>query len=272
MQEFTLNENNYYSNEANKHYMSKSIYWNFLSCESAGLAQLKGQYNPFKDQTPLIVGNYLHSYFESPVAHEKFIKANKKAIYKYGNPEKGIKKQFVDVDKMIDKLENDERFPYMYRGDKEVIVKGEINGIKWMGKIDCLNLKADNPYFFDLKTVDDFHKKHWNDENHQYENFAYQRGYVLQMAIYQELINQTFGVATKPFIMGVSKQEEPDIATFSIPQIDLDTALSELVANQEQVHDVIVGKSEPSSCGHCEWCRKNKHLGKIVSIDDIDIY
>lgn len=252
--------------------MSKSLYWNFTGCESAAIAQMQGKYNPFKDETPLLVGNYLHSYFESEIAHQAFLKEHKKAIYKYGNPEKGIKKQFLDADKMISALEKDPKFPYIYQGEKEQIVKGNINGIDWMGKIDCLNLNSDNPYFIDLKTVDDFHKKHWDEEQHKYVNFAQQRGYILQMAIYQELIKQTFGIVANPFIIAVSKQTTPDKAIYSIPQVDLDQALSDLVANQEHVHDVIIGKKNPVPCGHCEWCRMNKELGSIQSIDDIEIY
>ncbi|POH05409.1 hypothetical protein BGL36_05785 [Fructilactobacillus lindneri] len=271
-QEFILKQSNYYSAEANQHFMSKSLYWNFLGCEAAALAQLKGEYNAFQDETPLLVGNYLHSYFESEESHKSFLDVNKKKLYKYGKPEKGLKKQFTDADKMIKALKDDPSFPYIYKGNKEAIVTGKINGIQWMGKIDCLNLDAKNSYFVDLKTVDDFHKKHWDDGQHKFVNFAQQRGYILQMAIYKELIKQTFGINARPFIIAVSKQSTPDKAIYSIPDEDMQEQLNELQECQEHIRDVIKGTVKPIPCGHCDYCRMHKTLGSIQSIDDIEIF
>ncbi len=59
----SLNSNNYYDHSTDFDYMSKSIYWNFLQCEDAALAELNGEYRRFQDETPLLVGNYLHSFF-----------------------------------------------------------------------------------------------------------------------------------------------------------------------------------------------------------------
>jgi hypothetical protein len=42
--------------------------------------------------------------------------------------------------------------------------------------------------------VDDIHKRHWNDYYKQWQSFVEDRGYVLQMAVYRELIKQVYGV------------------------------------------------------------------------------
>ena len=69
-----LNDDNYYGNEADWQYMSVSQYKNFLKCPAAALAKLKGDWQPSSDPIALLVGNYVHSYFEDLTVHEKFKK------------------------------------------------------------------------------------------------------------------------------------------------------------------------------------------------------
>ncbi|WP_353486113.1 PD-(D/E)XK nuclease-like domain-containing protein [Apilactobacillus xinyiensis] len=267
---FQLNDENYYSNQANWHFQSKSIFWNFMQCEAAALAQLKHEYQPFSNPTPLLFGNYLHSYFESKQAHERFIKANENSLYKYGNKEKGLKSDFKQAQKCIKTLENEERFKLLYQGQKEVIVKGQIFGVDWMGKIDCLDLK--HKCFFDLKTVDDIHKKHWNKRENGYTNFAVDRGYDMQMAIYKELIKQMFDVDCTPFIIAVSKQSTPDKAMLSIPEWRIEDRMNQIEELQPHIQRVKNGEEEPNYCGHCDYCRSHKIMNEINSIDDIELY
>lgn len=258
---FQLTDNNYYSNDANWHYRSKSQYWEFLQCEARALAELKGEYEPDRNELPLLFGNYLHSYFESEDAHKKFLEDNKKSLYKYGNPEKGIKRDFLLADKCIDALKDDDGFNALYQGTKETIVKGEIDGVKWMGKIDCLDL--DHGRFYDLKTVDDIHKKHWDEEIHQYVDFTKARGYDTQMAIYKELIKQTFDINCDPYIIAVSKQSVPDKAVIAFDDNDLREALNDVRMRQEHINAVINGETEPKACGECEYCRMHKQLKQL---------
>ena len=72
MKRMKLNKQNYYSNEADWQYLSVSQFKDFDRCEAAALAKLKGEYVSIGDNTALLVGNYVHSYFESQEAHEKF--------------------------------------------------------------------------------------------------------------------------------------------------------------------------------------------------------
>lgn len=253
-----LTADNYYSNDANWQYRSKSQYWQFLQCESSALAQLKGEYSPDMNETPLLFGNYLHSYFESEDAHRKFINDNADKLYKYGNQEKGLKKDFTLADNCIQALATDDGFKALYQGDKEVIVTGVIDGINWMGKIDCLDLEHNR--FYDLKTVDDIHKKHWSDDLHQYVDFTQARGYDVQMAIYKELIKQTFGVTCDPYIVAVSKQKSPDKAVIAFEKDDLQDALNDVRMHQDHINAVINGQAEPHACGHCDYCRMHKNL------------
>lgn len=262
-----LTPDNYYSNTANELYRSKSQYWEFQQCEARALAQLRGKYTPNRSQTPLLFGNYLHSFFESYQAHKDFVNEHQKELFSRGNKKNGLKKVYSQADKCIKALIHDEGFKNAYIGEKEAIVTGDIDNVPWMGKIDCLDL--DDGVFFDLKTVDDIHKKHWNNEKHEYVNFAIDCGYDLQMAIYQELIYQTYGIKCTPIIIAVSKQEVPDKDIFTVNQFRLDDCMDDLRQHQQHMQQVINGESKPIACGECDYCRLHKKLGRIHDIQDI---
>lgn len=168
--------------------MSPTVFKRFLACEAEALAELQGKWEPCMNSTALVVGNWLHSYFESEEAHTKFVDEHSEAISSRG-PSKGhLKKDFKIAEPMIEALSDDHDFNLLYQGDKEVIVTGEIGGCPWKGKIDCLNLKQG--YFVDLKTTADIYKAYWNPETREKEPFVYAYNYPLQMAVYQELIKQ----------------------------------------------------------------------------------
>ena len=57
-----LNEQNYFSKEANEEYMSVSQYKAFKKCEAAALAEIKGEYERPKTDA-LLIGSFVDSYF-----------------------------------------------------------------------------------------------------------------------------------------------------------------------------------------------------------------
>ena len=277
MNKFELTEENYYSSEASQHYMSVSLFKDFMQCEAAALATMKGEWQR-EETTALSVGNYVPSYFESKEAHQKFIadkgsalmtKPNKKEPYGH------LKSDFKTADAMINALKDETVFKALYEpGQKEVIVTGDIYGYKWKGKIDSLNL--DQLYFCDLKTVDDIHKKHWSSTYNKYDNFIADRGYYMQMAVYIELIKQTFGVGCQPFIFAVSKQTPPDKEAIDFngdqDAIYMEDAMRMIEENQEHIQRVMSGEEEPTRCEHCEYCRLTKKIELPIHASDIEIY
>lgn len=277
MNKFELTEENYYSSEASQHYMSVSLFKDFMQCEAAVLATMKGEWQR-EETTALLVGNYVHSYFESKEAHQKFIadkgsalmtKPNKKEPYGH------LRSDFKTADAMINALKDEQVFKALYEpGQKEVIVTGDIYGYKWKGKIDSLNL--DQLYFCDLKTVDDIHKKHWSSTYNKYDNFIADRGYYMQMAVYIELIKQTFGVGCQPFIFAVSKQTPPDKEAIDFngdqDAIYMEDAMRMIEEKQEHIQRVMSGEEEPTRCEHCEYCRLTKKIELPIHASDIEIY
>ncbi|MFR0592078.1 PD-(D/E)XK nuclease-like domain-containing protein [Limosilactobacillus mucosae] len=269
-----LTKSNYYSHDTDFQYMSFSVFKDFEKCEAATLAKLKGDWEPTSDPKALLVGNYVHSYFESPEAHQEFVEANKSEMISTRGKTKGqLKSSYKVADDMIKALSEDDFFNYVYMpGEKEVIVTGELFGHQWKGKIDSLCL--DRGYFCDLKTVDDFHKGHWNPELRQKVNFVEDRGYHMQAAIYQELIRQTFDVDCQPYIFGVSKQPIPDKIAISFDgdgQFLMQSALEKISNEQDHFWRVLMGEEPPKACGKCEYCRQGKQLAGFTEVSSIEI-
>lgn len=269
-----LTKSNYYSHDTDFQYMSFSVFKDFEKCEAATLAKLKGDWEPTSNPEPLLVGNYVHSYFESPEAHQEFVEANKSEMISTRGKTKGqLKSSYKVADDMIKALSEDDFFNYVYMpGEKEVIVTGELFGHQWKGKIDSLCL--DRGYFCDLKTVDDFHKGHWNPELRQKINFVEDRGYHMQAAIYQELIRQTFDVDCQPYIFGVSKQPIPDKIAISFDgdgQFLMQSALEKISNEQDHFWRVLMGEEPPKACGKCEYCRQGKQLAGFTEVSSIEI-
>ncbi len=271
-----LTEENYYAKGTSWHYMSVSLFKDFMQCEAAALAKLKDEWQPERSPVPLLVGNYVHSYFESEESHQKFVDANSKEMISSRGKTKGqLKADFKVADAMINALKYETVFKALYEpGQKEVIVTGDIYGYKWKGKIDSLNL--DQLYFCDLKTVDDIHKKHWSSAYNKYDNFIADRGYFMQMAVYIELIKQTFGVSCQPFIFAVSKQTPPDkeAIDFNGDQdvIYMEDAMRMIEENQEHIQKAMSGEETPIRCNHCEYCRLTKKIELPIHASEIEIY
>lgn len=272
-----LTEENYYAKDTSWHYMSVSLFKDFMKCEAAALAKLKDEWQQ-DDVTPLLVGNYVHSYFESEEAHHKFIENKGSSLMTEPNkkePYGHLRSEFKTADAMIKTLENEQVFKALYEpGEKEVIVTGDIYGYKWKGKIDSLNL--DQLYFCDLKTVDDIHKKHWSSAYNKYDNFIADRGYFMQMAVYIELIRQTFNTECQPFIFAISKQDPPDkeAIDFNGDQdvLYMQDAMRMIEENQEHVQRVMSGEEAPTRCNHCEYCRLTKKIELPIHASEIEIY
>ncbi|WP_270779344.1 PD-(D/E)XK nuclease-like domain-containing protein [Enterococcus durans] len=262
----TLSDENYYSNEADWQYMSTSQYKSFLKCEAAALAKLKGDWAPTSDPKALLVGNYVHSYFESKEVHEAFKEENKSKMFSSRKPH-GLLKDFQIAEQMIERLKQEEVFMNIYQGEKETIVTGELFGTTWKGKIDCLNVEDE--YFVDIKTTKDMHERKWNENYGSRETFIVNFGYVLQMAIYQELLLQQHGKMFMPIIAAVSKQTPSEAKLITIDQDKMSYELIMLKENIERIVKVKNGEERPIPCGTCEYCRGNLSITGFTSMDDL---
>lgn len=263
-----LTPENYYSKEADQQYWSFSVFKGFVQCEAAEMYKLQDHQEPEHPPMPLLVGNYVHSYFESTEAHAAFVEKQHANLY-----QRGGKKKLADVvkaDEMIKTLESDPFIANNYVGEKEAIVTGNLFGKPWRGKIDCLNLEEG--YFIDLKTAASLDRTFWsvgeNGRRHKrlwFEEF----GYIMQLAIYQQLIYQTYGKMLQPFIFAVSKEAIPDHLAISFRQPLLDEQMKTVERLLPSFQAVVDGEREPERCEHCDYCRSTKRLHGFADAEDL---
>ncbi|MDK6389963.1 PD-(D/E)XK nuclease-like domain-containing protein, partial [Staphylococcus lugdunensis] len=73
----------------------------------------------------------------------------------------------------------------------------------------------------------------------------------------------------RPLIVAVSKENVPDKDILKIDEDWLVEGLGNLKADIVEVWDVIQGKQKPKSCGHCDYCRSQKKLNAVISLNDL---
>ncbi|MEY9973141.1 hypothetical protein ABH966_003525 [Lysinibacillus sp. RC46] len=261
MQMFQLNSQNYHSNEANQNYMSVSQFKSAIECEASVIAELKGELK-LPSSLTLTVGSYTHSAFESDQVFDKFVEDNKGIIF---NTRGGKYADFKQADSMIETIKNDRFAMFALEGEKEVIYTGELFGVLWKIKVDAIN--HERKTFTDLKTTQNLSKRYWSDKYRKYVSFVEAYDYVLQMAIYREIIYQNTGAYYVPYIVAVTKESPPDKA---ILHFDDSRFGFELEYAKEHLPSIIAAKSgnkEPKRCEECVYCRTTKQLKNTFEIE-----
>lgn len=253
-----ISKENYYTPEADLNTFSVSQYKLFKQCEAKALAKVKGQYRQ-ADNEAFLLGKYIHAYSEGTL--EQF-KADNPGLFSSRGATKGqLKSTYQVADKMIKTLSEDKVCNNFLQGEKEVIIQGEIFGVKWRGMVDILNINKG--FFGDLKTTQGIYKKYSG------LNFIEQYGYIEQMAVYRELIKQQFGVDLIPYIIAITKEDIPDKAVIRIDKGYTDNKLQEMEFYIERFQAIKEGKVEPVGCGVCDYCKSIKKVSKILSLSDL---
>ncbi|HFI0293685.1 TPA: PD-(D/E)XK nuclease-like domain-containing protein [Streptococcus suis] len=270
-----LTQENYYQD---KSWLSNSKMKQYMQCQAKAYAMDNGEWAEKRDETPLLLGNYVHSYFESPETHNQFLTENgDKLLAKTGKNKGNLKADFVIGDKMIESLKSDDGFNRLYHGfsgdniQKEMIVFGEIEGVPVKGKLDSVNVSRG--YFVDLKTMKSIYSEEWNAELKKRVPAAVNNimnfGYHGQLALYRELLKQMTGKEFRPLIVAVSKEQVPDKEILKIDEVWLEEGFEQIKNNIVEVWDVIQGRQKPTSCGRCDYCRSKKKLDVVVSLNEL---
>lgn len=270
-----LTQENYYQDTS---YLTNSRFKRYMECEAKAHALDAGEWAEERDETALLLGNYVHSFFESSEAHEQFLAENgSKLLSRSGKTKGQLKKEFVIGDKMIAALKNDDKFVSLYEGFpddeivKEMIVHGEIEGVPVKGKLDMVSLNRG--YFVDLKTMRSIYSEEWNADLKKRVPMAVNNilgfGYHGQLALYAELLRQMTGKSFKSIIVAVSKEDVPDKEFIKVDDGWLEEGLEYFKDNVKHVWQVIQGEVKPKLCGRCDYCRSKKKLGRVVTLEEL---
>ena len=250
-----INEQNYYSPEANQKYWSYSLYKAFDDCEACGLAQARGQYER-EETDALLIGSYVDAYFAGEL--DAFVKENSDKMF----TRKGeLYAKFANANKMINAVECQPLMMDYLTGDKQVIKTAKLFGVPWKIKMDVYNGER----IVDFKTVRDFEPVY--KEGFGRVSFVEAWSYDIQGAIYQKVVELNTGKKLPFYIVGVTKEKVPDVTVMQIPQSVLDTALKVVESKIDRFDLIKTGEIEPEGCGHCEWCKSTKILTKPTIYD-----
>lgn len=242
-----LTAENYYSIEASKEYFSASQIKSFRSCQARTLAEIRGEY--VRPTTPaLLIGSYVDAYFEGADSFEAFCRSHPEIFNsRTGN----LKSDYVKANRMIERALLDETFMEYASGETQKIFTGSIFGFPFKAKFDFYRPGV---RIADLKTTKSFESVYVEGEGRL--SFAEAYHYPLQMAIYQTLEGNNLPC----YLDCITKEEEPDIDVFEVPQEMMDVELK-LLEEELPLFDAIKqGIVEPERCGKCAYCRQTKKL------------
>lgn len=253
-----LTNNNYFSTEAQRFYMSVSQYKAFKRCQAAALAEINGEYTPEKT-TALIVGSYVDSCFEGTL--ESFKNSHPEIFKRDGN----LKSDFVKAAEIIERIKRDKLFVEYMSGEKQVIMIGTIEGIPVKIKVDSLH--ADK--IVDLKVMKDFAPIYKAEQGRL--SFIEAWGYDIQGAVYQEIVRQNTGKRLPFYIAAATKEKTTDIGIFEVTQPYLDVALEEFRENLPYFEAVKRGVVEAERCEECDFCKETKELTSAVTLEELNL-
>lgn len=258
MSKFKLTKNNYYSAEANQHYMSASFVKSMLRCEAATMAELTGEWVPPPSEA-LLVGSYVDSYFEGPKSFERFIAETPEII----NSRTGeLKVPFRRANEMIERAESDPVFMQYMKGQKQKIVTGEIMGIPFKCKFDVYR-KGER--IVDLKTTRNMEPQYRAGEGKL--NPILYWGWDIQMAIYAELEGHNLPT----YLAIITKEDPPNLYLVEITKAERDACMEYLKAKLPRFNAIKRGLIEPERCERCAYCRATKHLTKPITMEELDM-
>lgn len=231
-----LNDDTYYSQEANKTFFSVSQYKDFCKCEAMAMAKVHGEFEQ-KQTKAMLIGTLCDRWFEGTL--DKLRQESPNIFYCRNG---ALRAEFRKADEIIKRVQQDERFMQFMSGEKQKILTFKMFGAVWKMKMDSF---VEDICITDLKVVQNFRSLPlWR--------------YDLQGAVYQAGA-EACGYGHLPFYLAVATKEA--VTNFDIFQIDqptLDMALREIEENMPRFIAVKTKLEEPHYCGMCDYCKSVK--------------
>ncbi len=265
---FVLTPDNYYSDEANRIYLSNSLFKSVYGypgdpypCEAAALL------GPREESEALLVGGYVDAAFESDQAFEDFKAAHEDELKL--KSKKGYRQFVLDADKAIARVRRDAVFMSYMNGQHQAVMTGEIGGHAFRIKMDDY---VPGTRIVDLKYVKSAAES-YNEALKRRVSFIEDYGYDIQGAIYREVVRQNTGCLLPFFIAYITKEDPADFGVVEIPPQMLDDAL-EFVKLSLAARPMAAVRKSPRYCRRrsCGWCRDQKSLGGPMSYGDFEAY
>ena len=205
--------------------------------------------------------------FEALVAGDSklFMAKHPELISSRGATAGQLKSNFAKVVKSAEKFNSQEFFRKIIdKCEKQVVLTGEINGVKVKCCLDLFDKETNSIY--DIKCMKDF-KEQWSSEEKAYTPWYYTYGYVLQLAVYREIVRQNFGEPKQIGLLAATKEDTPDIQAVSFSSELLDLELEEFKMYVTKYDKIKKGLLNPDKCGCCEYCKSTKNIDRFEVIE-----
>lgn len=245
-----LTNENYYSVEANREYMSVSQYKDFLQCEAMAMAVLNGEWKK-PESKALLVGSYVDAWFEGTLNE---FKADHPKLFKKNGE---LRADYKQAESLIEFVQKDAKFMEYMAGEKQVIMTSEFFGTKWKIKIDSYHpgkMIVDGKVMRSMERV-------------MGKSFVEHWSYDVQMAVYAEVVRRVTGLSLETFLAAVTKQEPPDKEVIRIPQWRREDVLADVERDMPRILAVKSGATPPERCEVCEYCRKTKMIKEPIDFE-----
>lgn len=260
-----LNNQNYFSLEANKKYLSSTQFKMLCgslgrpACEEYALKVINGEYEdePSKE---MLIGSYVDAYFSGNM--KEFVMKNSEVIFTKTGSKRA---EYAKADELIKRIERDKLFMEFMSGEPQKIFTAEMFGADWKCKIDSYHK---GKCIVDLKCVSDIYQTFWvRDFGHM--NFIEYWGYTTQLAIYQKIVELNTGEKLPCYIAAVDKTTHPAIEIIQIPNDKLAQELSLIEFDVKHALALKNGEIEPIRCGKCAYCKDTKVLKSPIMLDEL---
>lgn len=252
-----LTEDNYFSKEAEAFYTGSTQIKNFLKCEAETMAKINGKWVE-ETSDALIQSSYIDEYFSGTL--DKFKVEHPEIFTQKGE----LRANYKQLDDIIAQAEKDELFMKYINGKHQVIMTGEIAGVPVKIKIDSFH---EGKVIVDLKAIKDL-KPIWNEELKIKENFIDHYDYILQAALYQEIVRQNTGEKL-PFVIAVlTKEKYSERALLKIPQELMDEKIAFLEEYLPHIKELKDGVIQPTECEKCDYYKSLAKVTKIFNYND----
>ena len=248
-----LTQENYFSPEMDLKYMSVSQYKQFAQCSSKAMALLNSETSA-EEKESFLQGKLFETLIAGDI--DLFMMQHPEMVSSRGATKGELKANFKKVVLAANKIKQQKFImDIVNKCEKQVIMTGNINGIKVKCCADLLDKEAGNIY--DLKCMANFNEI-WNKENKCYMPWYYYYGYVLQMAVYQEIARQNYGKKFETHLIAATKEEQPDMDAIHFDNSLLELELKEFSDNIIYYDKIKKGIEPVIKCNCCDYCKANK--------------
>lgn len=256
---FKLNNENYYSVEANQRYFSNSQYKSFRRCEARIMAEIHGDWSPAPSKA-MMMGSYIDAAVEGTL--EAFKAAHPEIFLKDGSR---LKASYRLADEVLEAMHKQPLFMSYLEGEKQAVFTGDIAGVPFKAKLDVLHKDR----IVDLKTTSSF-RRVWDESQDRYNNVVSAWRYDIQGAIYQELVRQASGKKLPFYLAIVTREAIPDFRLVHVDQWILDNALKEIQLDVGRYQAIKYRLTKPTRCERCDYCKSTRVITEPVMLSDLD--